>query len=258
MEEARKNCRKIYLAHPKADDLRSVCKNLGRALHMSGLAVLPSQIVGERTLESKIQKWIEDAELSIHIHTTPADPLAAIQLKIAERAGTPIIVLDQPPREIETPDLVERVKSELSQTHRRREVYFIYDYSDSQHASGLTSQIETYTGRKIAPPQPGETYQQAKLTESDGIVLFRGAARESWFNAHREKLLQAAALRRGHVIPEVHYCVQPGSPPNLVVNPSGAPSRWEIDRVGAPNILDLRPFLDALQPSAAGAAGGPI
>jgi hypothetical protein len=257
MEAARQKCQNVYLARPKNDVLRAICKDLGRALHASRYAVLPNQIVRERELESKIQKWIEEAEVSIHLRTNPIDPLAATQLKIAERAGTPVIVLDRAPLPAEFPEIIAQVKALLAQTRRRGEVYFIYDYNDQEQAHGFSSEIERHSGRKVALPQPGETYHQAKLVESDGIVLFRGLAPESWFDAHREKIQQSAPLRRGRLIPEAYYLVRQGAPPQLVSN-QNTPGRWEIDRVGAPQIADLRPFLDALQPSAATAAGGQI
>src|SRR4051794_22960586 len=43
MEEARQSCRKVYLAQPKNDFLRSASKELGRALHKSSFAVLPNE-----------------------------------------------------------------------------------------------------------------------------------------------------------------------------------------------------------------------
>jgi signal recognition particle subunit SEC65 len=255
MEAARQICKKIYLANPKNDNLRSACKDLGRALHKSGFAILPNQIVNERTLESKIQKWIEDAEISIHIRANPPDPLSAIQLRVAEQTQKPTIILDGAPSQREFPRIIEETKALLAKFSPRGEVYFIYDYNDSEQAGQFSSEIERYANRKVALPQPGETYHQSKLVESDGIVLFRKFAPEPWFHAHREKLQQAAALRRGRFVPEAHYVVRPGAPPQFVCS-QDAPGRWLMDRVGAPEITDLRPFFDALPSPANAAAGG--
>jgi hypothetical protein len=255
MEAARQNCKRIYLAPPKNDALRSASEDLRRALHKSGFAVLPNQFVSERTLESKIQKWIEDAALSIHIRVSPPDPLSAIQLRIAEQAQKPTIILEGAPPQTQFPAIVEQTKAILTKISPLGEVYFIYDYNDSEQASRLSSEIERYSNRKVALPQPGETYHQSKLVESDGIVLFRKLAPESWFQAHREKLQQAAALRRGRFVPEAYYLVRPGAPPQSVCNQNIA-GRWEIDRVGAPDIADLRPFFDALGSPTTAAAGG--
>jgi hypothetical protein len=253
MEAAKKACDKIYLAQPANGDLRSAFKTFGRALHESRLAVLPDEIVSIRTLESKIQKWVEDASLSIHLRTNPADPLSAIQLRIAEQAGTPLLVLDSPPR---TPnqlaDAVEKVRDQLSQNRRKRELYFVCDRSVQEHAARLTPQIETYSGLKVILPQPGETYHQAKLQSSDGIVLFRNAAPEPWFLAHREKLQQVAALRRGKLVQEAYYLARAGLPEQVACNQTS--NRWLINRVGPPQVADLCAFLDALQPSAASSA----
>ena len=255
MEEARHGCQRVYLAQPRNDSLRSACKVLGSALHSSGLAVLPNEIVSARTLESKIQKWIEDAGISIHVRTDPIDPVAGVQLRVAERAGTPTIVLDDAPRPVDIPGIVERTAALLAQGRPPGEVYLIFDYhSDLERANRLGLEIGRQSGLKVALPQPGETYHQAKLLGSNGIVLFRETAPESWFEAHREKIQQTAALRRGPAVPEAYYLVRPGIP-QQVISTHNRPTRWEIDRVGEPEVADLGPFLEALQ-CAAAAAGG--
>jgi hypothetical protein len=255
MEQARQSCRKVYVAQAEAGLLRSASKELGRALHKSSFAVLPTEIVSTRTMESKIQKWIEEAGISIQLRTNPIDRVAEIQLRVAEQTGTPMLVYDRPPRPGDIPGIVEEINARVSQTQRRGQVYFIYDYhTDHEHAHALSSEIESHTGRKVVLPQPGETYHQAKLKESDGFVLFRGAAPEPWFYAHREKLKQAAALRSGRVVPEAYYLARVGSPQDLTCRQLG-PAQWEINRVGMPQIADLRPFLTALAGSAAAAGG---
>jgi hypothetical protein len=255
MEDARQSCTKIYLAQPKSDALRSTCRDLKRVLHNNTFAVLPNEIVTQRTLESKIQKWMEDAVLSIHVQTDPPDPLAERQLNIAKQAGTPMIILHGAPRKTELPAIAQRVRLEVASIRRKGEVYFIYDHhSDLMQAHQLHPEIERRSGRKVTLPQPGETYHKAKLSESDGIILFRGTAPLPWYEAQRQTLHQASALRGPRVVPEAHYLVAQGAPERVkLVQPAQA--RWEIQRIGAPDIKDLQPFFEALFNSAAATGG---
>ena len=254
MEETRQGCTKIYLAQPRNDTLRSAFLDLRRALHGSALAVLPSEIVTQRTMESKIQKWIEEAALSVHLLSSPPDPLAEWQLRIAERAGTPKIVLERPPQKAELPAIVDRVRKTAAGERRQGEVYFIYDYSDQELAGRLRSEIALRSGRKLTLPQPGEYYHQAKLFDSDGVVLLRSMAPQSWFDAQKQTLLKASALRGGRVVPEAYYLVHPGAPELVHRNPQPL-ARWEIERVGLPDVNDLQPFFEALSNSATAALG---
>jgi len=257
MEEAKQACQRIYLAQPKDDLLRSSCLELKRALHQACYAVLPSEFVTLRTLDSKIRKWIEDAELSIHIRGTPADPLAERQLDVARQAGKSLIILDGPLQVQQIPDIVARAGEALTHVRRQGEVYFVYDYhNDQERARPLCSQIELRTDRKVILPQPGETYHKAKLQWSDGIVLFRGEAAESWFQAQCEAMSQAVALRRGRSVPEAWYDVRPGTPERVTLAQE-PPFRWKISRTGLPDVNDLQPFFEALTKQAAASGGQP-
>lgn len=256
MEETRQGCTKIYLAQPRKDTLRSAFLDLRHALHGSALAVLPSEIVTQRTMESKIQKWIEEAALSIHVRSSPPDPLAEWQRRVAERAGTPMIVFEGTPQKAELPAIVDQVRKMAASMRRQGEVYFIYDYSDQELAGRLRSEIALRSGRKLTLPQPGETYHKAKLSESDGVVLLRSLAPQTWFDAQKQTLRQASALRAGRDVPEAYYLVQPGMPEHVSQNqqPLG---RWEIERVGLADVNDLQPFFQALSPSATDASEHP-
>jgi hypothetical protein len=254
MEARRQACDKVYLAQPQSDHLRSAARDLREALHRERLAVLPNEFLIQRTLESKIRKWIEDAKLSIHIRTNPPDPLAERQFRIAEKAGTPLMIVEGAPQKTAIPDLVSKALSMVASARQDREVYFIYDISDGEAASRLTKGIQDFSGgRKVTLPQPGETYHKAKLQGSDGVILFCQAAPRKWYDAQRQTLQQAAALRQGRIVPEACYVVQPGDPEGVVCN-QPAPSRWEIERTGLPNILDLLSFFDLLKNAAV--AGG--
>jgi hypothetical protein len=247
---------KVYLAQPRSDVLKVSCQQLGAALHQARLAILPTQVVTGRTLESRIRKWIEEAAVSVHIRSDPPDPLLATQLHIAEQTGLPLTVLDRPPAQTLIPQVVSRIRDLVRQTRQQSELYFIYDYHcDHEHAGPLSQQLAQHTGRRVALPQPGETYHQAKILESDGIVLFRRNARSEWFDSHREKLQQAAALRKGKLVTEAYYTARQGTPEQVVC--SGGPCRWEIRRTGLPILTDLLPFLNALpQATNAAASGG--
>jgi hypothetical protein len=246
LETARDQCHKVYLAQPRSDFLKVRCQELGSALHEEYLAVLPNQIVTSRTIESKIRKWIEDAAVSVHVRSDAGDPLLATQLKIAKETGLPTLVLETPPTKDQIPGIVQETITLISQTKRYRELYFIYDYhSDHEYAAPLSAMLAEHTGRRITSPQQGETYHRAKIRESDGVLLFRRNAPCEWFDSHREKLAQAAALSREKTVQEVVYVSQPGTPEQVVVRQGGA-HRWEINRTGLPNLLDLLPFLNAL------------
>lgn len=261
LESARAACPKIYLAQPAADALKVSTQQLARALHRARLAVLPAQVVTTRTLPSRIRKWIEDSRLSIHISSP--DPLSTSQLEIAQDTGLPTLILPRPPRESELPAIVEQTNTLLDQTAPRHEIYFVYDYySDHQHAAPITNQLAALqSGRQVVFPQPGETYHQKKILESDGIVLFRREAPLAWFESHREKLKQMTALRRNSIAKEAYYVVGPGNTNHLTC--LGGPDRFEITRTGVPDAADLLPFLNALGPVSVSAssstttAGGP-
>lgn len=246
LEDAKQGCRKIYLAHPRNERLRAKCQSLKRELHRNRYAVLPSELVTLRTLESKILKWIEDAEISIHLRTDPPDPLSDLQLRISEQAGRPRIIVDGPLWEQDFPDILAQVSEKLSNADKRGELYFVYDYhSDEDQAAIVYSQIEGRTGRKVVLPQAGETYHKAKLQKSDGVVLFRSGAPEQWFRAQRLALEQAVALRRDRSMPTASYRVSSGSP-ERVIQDQAAPLFWKVEKTGMPDVNDLQPFLEAL------------
>ena len=252
MVHAKSACPKVYLAQPKSDQLRASAQELKRALHRASFAILPNALFLQRTLDCRARQSMEEADAAVLINSP--DEWLQRQLAIAKETGKPLIELDAFPPAGKTPEIVEEVRRKVAASKRRGEVYFVYDYfSDEERARNLYPQIEALTGRKIVLPQPSETYHQAKLRESDGIVLFRERAPESWFLAQTEALLQAAALRRHRPAPEAWYSICSGAP--RFSRDREPPSRWRIQRTGPLDLSDLQPFLDALPPQAnAGAA----
>ena len=252
MVHARSACSKVYLAQPKSPQLRPGAQDLKRALHQANFAILPNALFLQRTLDSRARQSLEEADAAVLINSP--DEWLQRQLAIAKETGKPLIELDAFPPPGETYEMVDEVRRKVAASKPRGEVYFVYDYfSDGERARKLYPQIEALTGRKIVLPQSSETYQKAKLLESDGIVLFRELAPDKWYDAQTEMLLQAAALRHKRPAPEAWYSICSGTPCfSRVPEP---PSRWRIQRTGPLDLADLQPFLDALPPRAsAGAA----
>ena len=246
LESARGGCKKVYLAASKQEALRARREEIKKLLHhQMRMAVVPNEVVTSRTPPNRLLKWVGEAEISIHL--LPADDsLAKMQLEIAHSTGKPTLTfMAQEPAE----SIAAEVQNVLAGLRRERQVYLVYDPStDSEPVRALSHHVTEQCQCKVVEPQAGESYHRARLAESEGILFYHRNAPEQWRDRHRETLRQVAASLRAPR-PEAWYFVRPSGPSGLDVVSDGERPHWTIQRTGAIELSDLKPFIDAFNAS---------
>ena len=242
LESARGSCKKVYLAASKQESLRARREEIKKLLHhQKRVAVLPNEVVTSRTPPNRILKWLGEAEVSVHL-VAPDDPLARVQLEVAQSAGKPILTFQphEPAEEIAT-----GVANTLASLRREPQVYLVYDPStDSEPVRALSNHVTQLCRCRVVEPQAGESYHRTQLAESDGILFYHRNAPEQWRDRHRETLRQVAASLPAPR-PEAWYFVRPNGAQALNVASDADRPHWTIERTGALELSDLKPFIDA-------------
>jgi hypothetical protein len=238
---------KVYVAQVIDEALKSSWDRLKEGLHEAGYTVLPAQVLPMGFPERRIQEWLEQCSVSVHLSGLADDALAARQREIASRSTRPVKTLERAPRSEEVGEVIAEIRSVI-EGPRKAALYFVYDdYSDGPRVSDLSRQIRLRTGLEVLPPGPSPRCHKERLETSGGILLFRGEAPDSWRVAQEEKLRQCLALRRDRGVPVAWYHARPanGSPAAVHVDRT-SPREWVIERTGDVDVGDLDPFLEAL------------
>jgi TIR domain len=238
---------KVYVAQVTDEALKTAWNRLKEGLHEAGYTVLPAQVLPTGFPDRRIQEWLEECCLSVHLTGVHDDSLAARQREIASRTSRPLKILDRAPRDEEVGAVIAQIRAAL-QAPRRTALYFVYDdLSDGRRVSDLSRQIGLRTGMDVLPPGPSPMCHKERLEGSDGILLFRAEAPEDWRLAQEQKLRQCLALRRDRAVPVAWYHARPadGSPAAVHVDHT-SPKEWVIERTGDVDVGDLQPFLEAL------------
>ena len=250
VKERLRECRdarpKIFVAQIRDEATRSGWESLKDSLHDEGYAVLPAQVLIGGVPDRSIQKWLEEARLSVHFGGVHDDSLARRQLGIATRLGKPLLILDAPPRSEDVHAILAEVHAKL-EAQRSPALYCIFDHhSDGQRISSLNEQIKIRTGLDVVVPEAGEKYHKYRLQTSDGILLFQSEAPDEWLKAQEQALVQCVALRGKQPVPVARYFAHSGDPAGVQTE-HGQPTQWTIRRTGDVNVGDLQEFFDALR-----------
>jgi hypothetical protein len=250
LKERLRECRdarpKIFVAQNRDEATRAGWDSLKDSLHDEGYAVLPAQVLIGGIPDRSIQKWLEEARLSVHFRGAQGDSLAHRQFAIANNLGKPIIILDTPPGREDVHRILTEVHAKLD-AQRNPALYCIFDHhSDGSRVSSLNEQIKVRTGLDVVVPEAGEKYHKYRLQTSDGILLFRCEAPVEWLQAQEQALVQSVALQGKRVVPVARYFAQSGDPAGVQTE-HGQPTQWTITRTGDVNIGDLQEFFDALR-----------
>jgi hypothetical protein len=237
---------KIFVAQIRDEASRAGWDSLKDSLHEEGYAVVPAQVLIGSVPDRTIQKWLENARLSVHFGGAHDDSLARRQLEVAKRLGRPLIILDTPPRSEDVHAILTEVHARL-EAQRSPALYCIFDHhSDGPRVSSLNEQIKVRTGLDVVVPEAGEKYHKYRLQTSDGILLFRCEAPDEWLQAQEQALVQSVALRGKRVVPVARYFAHSGDPASVRME-HGQPTQWTIQRTGDINVGDLQEFFDALR-----------
>jgi hypothetical protein len=242
LEAARADCKKVYLASSKQENVRARREDVKKLLHhQKRIVVLPNEVVTPRTSPNRLLKWLGEAELSVHL-AAPDDALARLQLEVAQSAGKPVLTFS--PQEPAS-DVAAAVQEVLAKLRRERQIYLVYDpATDSDPVRAMSDHLTQACSCKVIEPQAGESYHRARLSESEGILFYHHHAPEQWRDRHRETLRQVAASLRAPR-PEAWYFLRSGLPGAFSVASDSNRPHWTIERTGSLDLSDLKPFVDA-------------
>jgi hypothetical protein len=90
---------KIYVAQVTDEAFKAAWDRLKEGLHEAGYVVLPAQVLPTGFPDRRIQEWLEECRLSVHLSGLHDDSLAARQREIASRTTRPLKTLERAPRE---------------------------------------------------------------------------------------------------------------------------------------------------------------